>query len=546
MQKYLRELKPSVFDDLIAMNALYRPGPLEYIPDFIKRKHGMQAIAYDVPDMEEYLKDTYGITVYQEQVMLLSQKLAGFTKGQADTLRKAMGKKQKEVLDKMKGQFMDGASAKGHPADKLEKIWTDWEAFASYAFNKSHSTCYAWIAYQTAYLKAHYPAEYMAAVLSNNMSDIKQVTFFMQECKKQKVPVLGPDVNESGALFAVNKKGEIRFGMAAVKGVGENAVESIVSERKEGPYSSIFDFMRRVDSKTGNKKVLESLALSGALDSFNISRSAFFAADGKNDSFIETLIRYGTSFRENKNSSQVSLFGDDNGGEVMEPSIPKVETWDTMTQLSKEKEVVGMFISGHPLDDFHLEISAFCSDGGLNLLQDLNTVKGRDLRFAGIVREAQHKMSQKGKPYGSFILEDYQNTFEFRLFGDDYLRFKQLLDNKFYLFVQGKVQNRGFGAQPGDLEFKITAIELLAEIREKRAKYLNLAIAVEKVNDKLVEQLGALLTNESGHAKLRIKLIDEATELNLPSGNMSKINIQQSLLDELERMPEISYSISEN
>jgi DNA polymerase-3 subunit alpha len=547
MQKYLRELKPTVFDDLIAMNALYRPGPLEYIPDFIKRKHGLQDITYDVPDMEEYLKDTYGITVYQEQVMLLSQKLAGFSKGQADTLRKAMGKKQKEVLDKMKGQFMDGAKAKGHPEDKLEKIWTDWEAFASYAFNKSHSTCYAWIAYQTAYLKAHYPAEYMAAVLSNNMNDIKQVTFFMQECKKQRVPVLGPDVNESGALFSVNTKGEIRFGMAAVKGVGENAVESIITERKkDGPFTNIFDFMRRVDNKTGNKKVLESLALSGALDSFNIPRSAYFTNDGKNDTFIETLIRYAASYRESKNSSQVSLFGDDNGGEVMEPLSPKSEPWDTMTQLSREKEVVGMFISGHPLDDFALEISNFCSEGGLDLLQDLNAVKGRDLKFAGIVRDAQHKVSQKGKPYGSFILEDYNSTFEFRLFGDDYIRHKQLLDTKFYLFVQGKSQARAFGGNPGDLEFKITSIELLAEVREKRAKYLNLTIPVSKVNDKMVNQLNTLLTKNTGGGKLRIRLFDEEADLTLPSGNMSKIDINQELLDELELIGGITVAISEN
>jgi len=352
MQKYMKDLKPTVFDDLIAMNALYRPGPLEYIPSFVKRKNGLEEISYDLPDMEEYLKDTYGITVYQEQVMLLSQKLANFTKGEADVLRKAMGKKQKDVLDKMKGKFVEGAMSNGHPADKLEKIWTDWEAFASYAFNKSHSTCYAWIAYQTAYLKAHYPAEYMAAVLSNNMSDIKQVSFFMQECKKQHINVLGPDVNESKALFSVNDKGEIRFGLAAVKGVGESAVESIIDEQKNGRFSSIFDFLTRVDAKASNKKTLENLALAGALDAFGTTRSAYFLPDGKNETYIETLVKYASAVRDSKNTNQVSLFGNEEASVIIEPQPARVEPWDTMTQLSKEKDVVGMFISGHPLDDF--------------------------------------------------------------------------------------------------------------------------------------------------------------------------------------------------
>ncbi|MCC6600952.1 MAG: DNA polymerase III subunit alpha [Crocinitomicaceae bacterium] len=547
MQKYMRELRPTVFDDLIAMNALYRPGPLDYIPDFIKRKHGIQAITYDLPGMEDDLKETYGITVYQEQVMLLSQKLAGFSKGEADVLRKAMGKKQKEVLDKMRDKFMSGAVAKGHPANKLEKIWTDWEAFASYAFNKSHSTCYALIGYQTAYLKTHYPAEYMAAVLSNNMNDIKQVTFFMQECKKQRIRVLGPDVNESMSLFSVNSKGEIRFGMAAVKGVGENAVESIISGRKkEGPYRSIFEFMRRVDSKTGNKKVLESLALSGALDSFGIPRSAYFASDSKSDTFIETLIRYGNSYRENKNSSQVSLFGDISDEMVMEPSVPKAIEWDTMTRLSKEKDVVGMFISGHPLDNFSLEIKNFCTEGGLGLLQNLNAVKGRDLRFAGMVREANHKTGKSGKPYGTFTLEDYDASYEFFLFGEDYLKNKVYLDTSFFLFISGKVQPRSFGDRQGEPEFKIHRIELLSDIREKLSKYLNISLKVDSLTPSLVDQLFAALPNSTGRTQVRFRIMDNGVEMLLPSMNINKVVVTPEIVEHLEKIPEIEVSISES
>jgi DNA polymerase-3 subunit alpha len=546
MQKYMRELKPTTFDDLIAMNALYRPGPLEYIPLFIKRKHGLEKITYDLPEMEEYLKDTYGISVYQEQVMLLSQKLGGFSKGEADVLRKAMGKKQRDTLDKMKGKFVEGAMQKGHPQDKLEKIWTDWEAFASYAFNKSHSTCYAWIGYQTAYLKAHYPAEYMAAVLSNNMSDIKQVSFFMQECRKQSILVLGPDVNESIDLFSVNQQGEIRFGLAAVKGVGENAVESIIEERKSGPFKDVYDFIERVDSKTANKKVLESLVLSGAMDSLKISRSAYFAEDLKGVSFIEMVIRYGQSKRESKNSSQASLFGDSSDGNIVQPAIPKVPEWDMIAQLSKEKEVVGMFISGHPLDDYELEIRSFCNEEGLSLLVDLDKVKGRELRFAGMVKEASHRISKNGKPFGSFILEDFSESFEFMLFGEDYMKYKAFMDNKFYLFVQGRVQARGYGDRADNLEFKIGKIELLADIKDKLAKYLTVSIRTDLVNDVLVNKLTTLLESGKGKTQVRFKLIDSEVELSAASMSHNKVELTPELYRALERMPELEISISEN
>lgn len=549
MRKYLKELKPSVFDDLIAMNALYRPGPLEYIPSFIRRKHGTEPITYDLPDMEEYLKETYGITVYQEQVMLLSQKLAGFSKGEADVLRKAMGKKQKDVLDKMKGKFMDGAMGKGHPADKLEKIWTDWEAFASYAFNKSHSTCYAWVAYQTAYLKAHYPAEYMASVLSNNMNDIKQVTFFMQECKEQGIPVLGPDVNESGALFAVNKKGEIRFGLAAVKGVGENAVESIVHERKERPYTNVFDFMERIDAKAGNKKVLESLALAGALDGFGITRAAYFAPDGKSETFIETLLKYANSNRESKNSSQVSLFGDMAEAAMPQPTPPVVEPWDTLSQLSREKEVVGMFISGHPMDDFNLEITSFCSDGGLTLLNDMETNKNRELKLAGMVTEVQEKVARSSnKPFGTFRLEDYETNFEFILFGEDYLKYKYLLQKGSFLFIVGRIQPKKFGPDAEKaLEFRINRIEPLFEIREKMARFLYISIELDSITNTFVEEISAALPNGTGKTQVRFKVKDaEGTELTLPSNNYNKVSVTNELITQLNKWPEIKYRVSEN
>ncbi|MEY3397882.1 MAG: hypothetical protein RL220_476, partial [Bacteroidota bacterium] len=546
MQKYMRELKPTTFDDLIAMNALYRPGPLEYIPSFIRRKHGLEAISYDLPEMEEYLKETYGISVYQEQVMLLSQKLAGFTKGEADVLRKAMGKKQRDTLDKMKGKFLEGAMAKGHPQDKLDKVWTDWEAFASYAFNKSHSTCYALIGYHTAYLKAHYPAEYLAAVLSNNMSDIKQVSFFMQECRNQGIHVLGPDVNESISLFSVNAQGEIRFGLAAVKGVGENAVESIIEERKAGHYRTIHDFIERVDQKTCNKKVMESLVLSGALDSMKIPRAAYFAPDGKSESFIETLVRYGQSFREKKNSSQVSLFGESDDTALVLPQPPKVEEWDTLSRLSKEKEVVGMFISGHPLDDFGLEIRNFCNEEGLTLLKDMSKCMGRDLRFAGMVREASHKVSRNGKPFGSFILEDYHDSFEFVLFGEDYLKYKAFLDNKFSLFVQGRTQTRGYGDRKDELEFKITKIELLADIRDRLAKYLTLTVKLQDLSEPLISRLSGLLVNGTGRCQVRFKVLDQDNELSANAMGVTKLEVTPELVRELERMPELAIRISEN
>ncbi|MFT6838741.1 MAG: DNA polymerase-3 subunit alpha, partial [Sediminicola sp.] len=436
MQKHMKDLKPTVFDDLIAMNALYRPGPMEYIPSFIARKHGREEITYDLADMEEYLKETYGITVYQEQVMLLSQKLAGFSKGDADVLRKAMGKKIFALLEKLKPQFLDGGEEKGHPRDVLEKIWKDWEAFASYAFNKSHSTCYAYIAYQTAYLKAHYPAEYMAAVLSNNMNDIKQVTFFMEECKRMGLKVLGPDVNESYYKFAVNDQNAVRFGMGAIKGVGRGAVETIVENRKEeGRFKSVFDLTKRIDLRAANKKAFENLTLAGGFDSFDDThRAQYFHDDGDGITFLEKVIKYGAKFQESENSSQVSLFGEASEVQIPEPVVPPCEEWGTMEKLRQEKEVVGIYISGHPLDDFRTEMNAFCNATISNVHQ-METFVGRELALAGVISDVQHRVSKNGKGWASFILEDYTDTYEFRIFGEEYLKYRHfLIINSFAYF----------------------------------------------------------------------------------------------------------------
>ncbi len=549
MQKHLKDLKPTVFEDLIAMNALYRPGPMEYIPSFIKRKHGLEPIQYDLPEMEEYLKDTYGITVYQEQVMLLSQKLANFTKGQADSLRKAMGKKLKEELDKMKGQFMEGAQSNGHPKDKLEKIWTDWEAFASYAFNKSHSTCYAWIAFQTGYLKANYPAEYMAAAMTGSLSDLKQVTFFIQDCKKNKLPVLGPDVNESDAFFNVNAQGDIRFGLAAVKGVGESAVESIVEERMKGPFKSPFDFIKRVDARTSNKRVIEGLVYSGGMDSFGIARSAYFTPDGKNSTFIETLIKYGNATKDTAQNGMATLFGDSEEIDIQEPTFPAHQPWDTFTQLAHEKEVAGIFLSGHPLDDYRMEIENFCSKGGLELLENMQQAKGRELKIPGLIRSVQHKISKNGKPYGSFVLEDYTGTREFSLFGEEYIKFKSFLDDNYPVVLVGKVSARWQRQDqkgPEELEFKLTRIDLLSEVRHKQGKFLNITVDRRFINKELIAFLESALVPGKGAAQLRMKIFDDESILSTLSGNKFQLDISDEVIETLRNIPNIEFNLSEN
>ncbi|MCB0431595.1 MAG: DNA polymerase III subunit alpha, partial [Mangrovimonas sp.] len=519
MQKHMKDLKPTVFDDLIAMNALYRPGPMEYIPSFIKRKHGQEDIIYDLPDMEEYLKETYGITVYQEQVMLLSQKLAGFSKGDADVLRKAMGKKIFALLQKLKPQFLDGGEANGHPRDVLEKIWKDWEAFASYAFNKSHSTCYAWIAYQTAYLKAHYPAEYMAAVLSNNMNDIKQVTFFMEECRRMKLNVLGPDVNESYYKFSVNKDNAVRFGMGAIKGVGQGAVHTIVEHRKkDGPYKSIFDMAKRIDLRAANKKAFENLAFAGSFDCFkDTHRAQYFHDEGDGITFLEKAIRYGAKHQENSNSAQVSLFGDASEVQIAEPQVPPCDEWGTMEKLAREKEVVGIYISGHPLDDFKIEMDTFCT-ATLEVFSNMHQMINREVTFSGVVTDVQHRVSKNGKGWASFFVEDYTTSHEFRIFGEDYLKFRHFLVKNSFVYVQAYIRegwkNKETG-QAGEPRLQFNNFMLLQDVMEARAKKLSVKMELSQLKEETVQQLEDLFEMHKGNQALNFIVYDVEEKINL-------------------------------
>ena len=547
MQKHMRSLKPTVFVDLIAMNALYRPGPMEYIPSFINRKHGTEEIEYDLPAMEEYLAETYGITVYQEQVMLLSQKLADFTKGEADVLRKAMGKKQAAVLAKMKPKFIEQAKANGHDEEKLEKIWKDWEAFASYAFNKSHSTCYAWIAYQTAYLKAHYPAEYMASVLSNNMKDIKAVSFFMEECKRMGLEVLGPDINESYLKFSVNAAGAVRFGMAAVKGVGESAVKAIIKERKEnGNFTSIFDLAKRVDLRAANKKSFDSLVKAGAFDSFtDTHRAQYFALDEKGMTFLERAMKFGSKYQENQNSAQVSLFGEASTVQFPEPDIPNCDTWGTMELLSQEKEVIGMYISAHPLDDFKNEM-IFCNARLKDFKGELQKIVGNNLSFAGIITDVQHRVSKAGKGWAAFTIEDYNDSHEFRVFGEEYLKFKHFLVPNSFLYVRATIQPGWTNKDgvTGEPRIKFTDFKLLHDIMDELCKKLTIKIPVNDVNEENILNLESILKNNAGKQSLRFTIWDaqEKIEVNLPSRN-TKIKVSNELLSTLERQ-QINYKLN--
>jgi len=533
MQKHLKSLKPTEFADLIAMNALYRPGPMEYIPLFIMRKNGEESIEFDLPEMEESLKETYGVTVYQEQVMLLSQKISGFTKGEADMLRKAMGKKIFSMLVKLKPKFIEGGKANNHPEEILEKIWKDWESFASYAFNKSHSTCYAYIAYQTAYLKAHYPAEFMAAVLSNNMSDIKQVTFFMEECKRAGIQVLGPDINESYHKFAVNKQGAIRFGMGAIKGVGGAAVDAIVEERKKnGNFNSIFDITKRVDLRAANKRVFDGLALAGGFDSFtNTHRGQYFAIDESGVTFIERAIRYGNKYQENKNSAQISLFGEASEIQFPEPEIPEAKKWGVMEELSKEKEVVGIYISGHPLDDFKTEMDYYCTSP-VSVFQIQDNLVNKDFSVGGIVTNVEHKVSKNGKGWALFTLEDYSTSFEFRIFSEEYLKFKHFLVPNSFLYIKIFCK-KGWN---NDVRISFTNIQLLQDILEEFSKKITLNINIEEINEKNISKINSILTNFKGKKILNFHVTDnsEKLKLTLPSRSY-KVDISNELLEILKK-----------
>lgn len=542
MQKYLKDLKPDRFEDLIAMNALYRPGPLAYIPNFINRKHGKEEVVYDLADMEEHLKDTYGITVYQEQVMLLSQKLANFTKGDADVLRKAMGKKDKKTLDKLKPQFIENASLKGHDAKVLEKIWTDWEAFASYAFNKSHSTCYAFVAFQTGYLKAHYPGEYMSALLTNNQSNIDKVTFFMEECKRMGINVLGPDVNESQVNFAVNKKGEIRFGLGAIKGVGENAVHELIAERdKNGPFVNIFDLTKRVNLRSINKKTLEGLAFAGAFDGFpNVHRAQYFhPEEGDEPNLLEKAIRFANNASANESANQQSLFGGTTMVTLAEPTIPPCEPWGLMDKLRREKDVVGMYLSGHPLDDYKIEFRNFVSTGIANVEEKKQTEQS----IAGVVIDCYEKVSQKNnKPYGGFTIEDNSGNIKIMMWSEEYLKYKHLISVGQMLYIKGVMKPR-FNSDD-QFEFKVNNMMLLADVREKLLTSVLINLKVDKVQQGFLQEFYQLLDGSKGNALVKLNLIDEQQKLVVNAiARRFKINFDNDTMRKLEQM-ELDYKVN--
>ncbi|MBS1918548.1 MAG: DNA polymerase III subunit alpha [Bacteroidetes bacterium] len=510
MQKYLRDLKPDKFDDLIAMNALYRPGPMAYIPNYIDRKHGREQISYDLPEMEEYLKDTYGITVYQEQVMLLAQKLASFTKGEADVLRKAMGKKDRKTLDKMKSSFIKGATAKNHNADTLEKIWTDWEAFAQYAFNKSHSTCYAYVAYQTAYLKSYYPSEYMAAVL-NHAGSIEKITFFMEECKRMGLKVLGPDVNESKKGFAVNHNGEVRVGLGGLKGVGEAAVEGIIVERtKNGNFTSIFDLIKRINQRSVNKKTLESLAYAGAFDCFKELHRAqyFFMPQGDTSTGLEKIIKFGNVYQTNSYQSTNSLFGDLTMPDIATPKIPNCEPWTLTELLDREKEVIGIFMSGHPLDHFKFEIDHY----GITKLGEFNEIKeavtlqanpGKNYKLAGLVVDAQHRVTKTGKQFGSFIIEDYTGKSEFILWSEDYAKYSNYLEKGNNLYLTGFFRQR---YNKTEFEFKVDRMMLLESIKPHLTRQLIMDVEARFLDQNIVQFLERNVKKYPGKSTLKFNI----------------------------------------
>ena len=546
MKKHLRNLKPNRFEDLIAMNALYRPGPMEYIPNFIARKHGQEPVTYEIADMEEYLSDTYGITVYQEQVMLLSQKLAGFTGGEADTLRKAMGKKKRDVLDKMKPKFINGCKERGHDEKICDKIWGDWEAFASYAFNKSHSTCYAYVAYQTGYLKAHYPSEFMAALLSRNLADIKQLTLYMNECKRMGIRVLGPDINESMRTFSSNKSGDVRFGLGAVKGVGEAAVESIIAERNaNGRFKDIYDLMERVNFSAVNRKCFENLAYAGGFDSISgFHRGKFFGADARDNTgvtFIEQLMRYGQRFQAEKNNAQQSLFGGGGHVDIQRPVLPACADWSQLETLAKEREMIGLYLSAHPLDDYKIIINHMCKTQ-LTELENLEALKGQEIAVAGMVVSVQNLITKTGKPWGKFVLEDYNGTHEFALFSKDYENFRKYLFSDYFLFVRGRVQPKPYNDK--ELEFKIISMVQLSEMRDTMIKEMNVLLPVEDVTPTLVRELTEKVKEAKGETLFRISVIDREAHVSLSLFSKShKVSLTQSLVSYLDDN-EIKYSIA--
>ena len=543
MQKYLRELRPTVFEDLIAMNALYRPGPMDYIPSFIARKNGKEPITYDIPCMEKYLKDTYGITVYQEQVMLLSRQLADFTRGESDALRKAMGKKKKAIVDAMKPKFIEGGKKNGHDPKVLEKIWGDWEKFASYAFNKSHATCYSWVAYQTAYLKAHYPAEFMAGNMSRCLNDITKITKLMSECQAMGIPCLGPDVNESEQKFSANKKGEVRFGLSAIKGMGEAAATNIIAERhKNGQYKDIFDFVQRVNLSAVNRKAMESLALSGGFDSFGIRREQYFAQNAKGDTFVETLLRYGQVYQSEQSSMQNSLFGDMGGVEIQTPPVPECEQWSTMELLKRERELVGIYLSAHPLDDYAVVLKHMCNLNCTQIGREMDKkafASIEELTFGGIVTSVSQRWTKTNKPFGIVTIEDFEGQGELALFGEEWTKWQSMLQEEYHVYITAQCVQR-FRNNPDAYDMVIKKIEFLSDVKEKSIEKFTVYMEATMFNDAQLTDLETTLKGSDGKVPLYINIHDAKnnTNIQLYSRNIT-VDVNKKLLTSLDEMAEL-------
>lgn len=548
MQTHLRNLHPTVFEDLIAMNALYRPGPMDYIPDFIKRKNDPSLVSYDIPCMEKYLKDTYGITVYQEQVMLLSRQLANFTRGESDALRKAMGKKKKDIVDKMKPKFLEQGAANGHDVKVLEKIWGDWEKFASYAFNKSHATCYSWVAYQTAYMKAHYPAEFMAALMTRRFSDIGEITKLMEECKVLGIPTLGPDVNESYVEFGVNRKGEIRFGLSAIKGMGTNAAEAIVREREaNGPYKDIYDFAERVSLKDINRKGFESLALSGGFDCFGLMREQYVAANAKGDQFLDSLLRFGQQYQQDKVSAANSLFG---GMEteiaIATPPVPNAEAWSSIEKLGKEKELVGIYLSAHPLDDYALILDNLCNTtcaevGDRGNREEL--AARQDLTFGGIITNVTTRFSKRGEPFGIVTIEDFNGPGELALFGEDWGRWSGRLIEGSSVFISAKCVKKFPTSQ--FYSFVIQSIEYMQTVKDDRIERFTIHIKNDSLNDEFVSDVLSMIADSEGKTELCFNVNDTENNTNvLLHARKKRIEVNKDLVQYVKNHESMSYTVN--
>ena len=545
MRKYLRELQPTVFEDLIAMNALYRPGPMAYIPQFIRRKHGDEPITYDIPVMEKYLKDTYGITVYQEQVMLLSRLLADFTRGESDALRKAMGKKKKNIVDEMKPKFIEGGKKNGHDPKVLEKIWGDWEAFASYAFNKSHAACYSWVAYQTAYLKANYPAEFMAAIMTRRRDQITEITKLMDECKLMGIATLGPDVNESYLKFGVNHKGEIRFGLAAIKGMGDAAANAIINEREQnGPYRDIFDFAQRISFANVNRKAFESLALSGGFDSFGIRRESFFAQNAKGEVFLDTLVRYGQMYQQAKNEAQNSLFGAFDDIEIATPPIPKaVEQWSDIERLNKERDLVGIYLSAHPLDEYRIVLDNLCNTHCTEL-QDVQQLKDREqVVVGGIVTAVRTRFDKRGNPCGFVTIEDFEGSGELAMFGEDWGRWNGMFTDGASVFIKATARPRFQNSQLYDL--KVSDIQRLQTVKDKAIEQITITINVDTIDEQVVAELSELISEHPGPTRLYLQLRNSTNTCNvLTQSRKYLIDVKHHLIDYINSTEGLAYKIN--